>query len=138
MFGKLSHHLSLHEEHHHVPPTFQAAHVHQGTFEDREAVIRLISTGRSPGLRHVSRTHLVGSGLLLERIILDSSVSIRYVRTAEQLADMLTNGAFTTTQRMSSMRLFDIRLPTHLSGYRHSIHSLLVQHFLLLPATHVV
>ena len=53
-------------------------------FEDNEAVIRMIIKGRSPSLRHVSRSHRVDLGWLFERINLDSSIPIRYVRTTEQ------------------------------------------------------
>ena len=67
--------------------------------------------GRSPNLRHVSRTHLVDLGQLLPRINVDGSVAIRHVRTTEQLADILTNGAFTTTQWTFLMQFLDIRPP---------------------------
>ena len=53
-------------------------------FEDNEAVIRMIIKGRSPNLSHVSRSHRVDLDWLLERINLDSSISIRFVRTTEQ------------------------------------------------------
>ena len=48
---------------------------------------------------------------LFVRIKLDSSIPIRHVRTAEQLADILTDGALTAIQWKSLMRLFDIHLP---------------------------
>ena len=78
------------------------------TFENNEAVFRVIIQGRSPNLTHESRTHLAHLDWLFERINFDSSVSIRHVRTRGQLADMLTEGAFTTIQWKSVMRLFDI------------------------------
>ena len=34
-------------------------------FEDNEAVIKMIIKGRSPTMRHVSRTYRVGSGLVV-------------------------------------------------------------------------
>ena len=37
-------------------------------FEDNAAVIQMINKGRSPNLRHVTRTHMVNFDLLLERI----------------------------------------------------------------------
>ena len=67
--------------------------------------------GRSPNLRHVSRTHLVDLGQLLPRINVDGSIAIRHVRTTEQWADILTKGAFTTTQWTFLMQLFDFRPP---------------------------
>ena len=41
-------------------------------FEDHEAVIKMIIKGRSPTLRHVSRTHRVALDWLFDRINLDS------------------------------------------------------------------
>ena len=66
---------------------------------------------RSSIVRHVSRTHFVDRKRLFVRIKLDSSIPIRHVRTAEQLADILTDGALTAIQWKSLMRLFDIHLP---------------------------
>ena len=40
-------------------------------FEDNEAVIKMIITGRSPAMRHVSRTHRVALDWLFDRINLD-------------------------------------------------------------------
>ena len=42
-------------------------------------------------------------------------ISIRHVRTREQLADILTKGAFATVQWKSVLRLFDIHPPSHLN-----------------------
>ena len=41
-------------------------------FEDNEAVIKMIMKGRSPTMRHVSRTHRVALDWLFDRINLDS------------------------------------------------------------------
>ena len=79
-------------------------------FEKNEAVIRFIIQGRSPKLTHESRTYPVHLDCLFERSNLDSSISIRHVRTGEKVADMLTEGAFTTIQWKSVMWLFDIHL----------------------------
>ena len=54
--------------------------------EDNEAVIRMIIQGRSPHLRHVCRTDRLGLDWLFDRINLDNSTSLEYVRTAEPLA----------------------------------------------------
>ena len=43
-------------------------------FEDNEAVIRMIIKGRSPTMRHVSRTHRVALDWLFDRINLDSKI----------------------------------------------------------------
>ena len=64
-------------------------------FEDNEAVIKMIIKGRSPTMRHVSRTHRVTLEWLFDRINLDPKIQIRYIDTKHQLADMLTKGNFT-------------------------------------------
>ena len=40
-------------------------------FEDNEAMIQMIIKGQSPTMRHVSRTHRVALGWLLDRINLE-------------------------------------------------------------------
>ena len=50
-------------------------------FEDNEAVIKMIIEGRSPTMRHVSRTHRVALDWLLDRINLDSKIQIKYIDT---------------------------------------------------------
>ena len=64
-------------------------------FEDNEAVIKMIIKGRSPTMRHVSRTHRVTLDWLFERINLDPKIQIKYIDTKNQLADLLTKGNFT-------------------------------------------
>ena len=64
-------------------------------FEDNEAVIKMIIKGRSPAMRHVSRTHRVALDWLFDRINLDSKIQIKYIDTKNQLADILTKGNFT-------------------------------------------
>ena len=64
-------------------------------FEDNEAVIKMIIKGRSPTMRHVSRTHRVALDWLSDRINLDSKIQIKYIDTKNQLADLLTKGNFT-------------------------------------------
>ena len=59
-------------------------------FKDNEAVIKMIIKGRSPTMRHVSRTHRVALDWLFDRINLDPKIQIKYVDTKNQLADMLT------------------------------------------------
>ena len=43
-------------------------------FEDNEAVIKMIIRGRSPTMRHVSRTHRVALDWMFDRIILDPKI----------------------------------------------------------------
>ena len=64
-------------------------------FEDNEAVIKMIIKGRTPTMRHVSRTHRVELDWLFDRINLDSKIQIKYIDTTNQLADILTEGNFT-------------------------------------------
>ena len=64
-------------------------------FEDNEAVIKMIMKGRSPTMRHVSRTHRVALDWLFDRINLDPKIQIKYTDTKNQLADILTKGNFT-------------------------------------------
>ena len=54
-------------------------------FEDNEAVIKMIMKGRSPTMRHVSRTHRVALDWLFDRINLDSKIQIKYIDTKNQL-----------------------------------------------------
>ena len=64
-------------------------------FEDNEAVIKMIIKGRSPAMRHVSRTHRVALDWLFDRINLDPKIQIKYIDTKNQFADILTKGNFT-------------------------------------------
>ena len=64
-------------------------------FEDNEAVIKMVSKGRSPTMRHVSRTHRVAFEWLSDRINLDPKIQIKDTDTKYQLADILTKGNFT-------------------------------------------
>ena len=64
-------------------------------FEDNEAVIKMIIKGRSPTMRHFSRTHRVALDWLFDRINLDNKIQIKYIDTKNQLADIITTGNFT-------------------------------------------
>ena len=68
-------------------------------FEDNEAVIKMIIKGRSPTMRHVSRTHRVALDWLFDRINLKN-----------QLADFLTKGNFTRDEWNHLLNLFNISL----------------------------
>ena len=50
-------------------------------FEDNEAVIEMIIKGRSPTMRHVSRTHRFALDWLFDRIHLDTKIQIKYIDT---------------------------------------------------------
>ena len=77
-------------------------------FEDNEAVIKMIIKGRSPTMRHVSRTHGVALDWLFDRIKLDPKIQIKYIDTKNQLADILTKGNFTRDEWNHLLCLFNI------------------------------
>ena len=77
-------------------------------FEDNEAVIKMIFRGRSPTMRHVSRTHRVALDWLFDRINLDPKIQIKYNATKNQLADILTKGNFTRDEWNHLLCLFNI------------------------------
>ena len=77
-------------------------------FEDNEAVIKMIIKGRSPTMRHVSRTHRVALDWLFCRTNLDTKIQIKYIDTKNQLADILTKGNFTRDEWNHLLCLFNI------------------------------
>ena len=77
-------------------------------FEDNEAVIKMIIKGRSPTMRHVSRTHRVALDWLFDRISLEPKIQIKYVDTNDQLADMLTKVSFTRDEWNHLLHLFNM------------------------------
>ena len=77
-------------------------------FEDNEAVIKMIIKGRSPTMRHVSRTHRVALDWLFDRINPDPKIQIKYIDTKNQLADILTKGKFTRDEWNHSLKLCNI------------------------------
>ena len=82
-------------------------------FEDNEAVIKMIMKGRSPTMRHVSRTHRVALDWLFDRINLDTKIQIKYIDTKNQLEDILTEGNFTRDEWNHLLCLLNI---SHLSS----------------------
>ena len=93
-----------------VPSNVQTAN-HEAllyVFEDNEAVIKMIMKGRSPTMRHVSRTHRVALDWLFDRINLDPKIQIKYIDTKNQLADILTKGSFTRDEWNHLLTLFNI------------------------------
>ena len=65
-------------------------------FEDNEAVIKMILKGRSPTMRHVSRTHRVALDWLFDRINLDPKIQIKIHRHQESTCRHLDKGQFYT------------------------------------------
>ena len=81
-----------------VPSNVQFSHQEAllYVFEDNETVIKMIIKGRSPTMRHVSRTHRFALDWLFDRINLDSKKSNQVHRHQKnQHADILTKGNFT-------------------------------------------
>ena len=88
-----------------VPSSRQEALLY--VFEDNEAVIKMIMKGRSPTMRHVSRTFRVALDWLFDRINLDTKIQIQYIDTKNQLADILTKGNFTRNEWNHLLCLFN-------------------------------
>ena len=93
-----------------VPSNVQSSHQEAllYVFEVNEAVIKMIIKGRSPTMRHVSRTHRVALDWLFDRINLDPKIQIKYIDTINQLADILTEGNFTRDEWDHLLCLFNI------------------------------
>ena len=68
-------------------------------FEDNEAVIKMTIKGRSPTMRHVSRTHKVLLIGFLKGSIWNPKIQIKHVNTKNQLADILTEGSFSRDEQ---------------------------------------
>ena len=77
-------------------------------FEDNEALIKMFIKGRTPTMRHVSRTHRVALDWWFDRINLDPKIRIKYVDTKHLLADVLINGNFTRDEWNNLLHLFNI------------------------------
>ena len=77
-------------------------------FEDNEAVLKMCVKGRVPTLRHVTRTHRVDLDWIIERLKTDSGISMKYVKTTEQMADMLTKANFVAPLWKSLLKLHQI------------------------------
>ena len=65
-------------------------------FDDNEAVIKMIIKGRSPAMRHLSRTHRVALDWLFDRINLDPKIQIKYIDTKKPTRRHLVQREFHT------------------------------------------
>ena len=74
-------------------------------FDYNEAVIKMIIKGRSPTMRHVSRTHRVALDWLFDRLNLDSKIQMT---PKTQLADIFTKGNFTRDEWNHLLNLLNI------------------------------
>ena len=73
-----------------VPPSLPP-HTNRVTLiilEDNDAVIKMVLKGRSPALRHVVRTHRVDLDFVFEAIRDDRGITIKFISTKEQMADI--------------------------------------------------
>ena len=71
-------------------------------------MIKMITKGRSPTTRHVSRTRRVALDWLFDKRNLEPKIQIKYVDTNYQLADILTKGNFTRDEWNNLLYLFNI------------------------------
>ena len=77
-------------------------------FEDNEAVIKMIIKGRSPTMRHVSRTHRVALDWLFDRINLDPKNPNQVHRHQKPTCQHLTKGNFTRDEWNHLLCLFNV------------------------------
>ena len=68
-------------------------------FEDNEAVIKMVVKGRSPTMRHVSRTHRVALDWLFDRINLDPKIQIKHAAMAKRVQQESGEGRVTAKSR---------------------------------------
>ena len=111
----------------HVPTKTHSCHNESQLyiFEDNEAVIKMRIKGRSPAMRHVSRTHRVALDWVFDRINFEPKIQIKYVDTKNQLADILTKGSFSRNEWNHLLCLFNIMsCPTHSGSHLKSFLSL--------------
>ena len=71
-----------------------------------KAVIKMKTKGRSPTMRHVSRTHRVALDWLFDRINLESQNPNQICDTKNQLADILTKGSCSRNEWSHLLCLF--------------------------------
>ena len=84
----------------HVPPTLPplTSNARLVCLEDNDAAIKMILKGRTNKMRHVTRTHRIDLDWLFNVIREDPGVSIKYINTKKQVADIFTKGSFTSQQ----------------------------------------
>ena len=79
--------------------------------EDNDAVIATVIKGRSPVLKHCNRTQRIALDWLLERLQNDPGISLRYVSTHDQIADIFTKAAFQGQQWSHLVGLCTLNFP---------------------------
>ena len=73
--------------------------------EDNDAVIHMCIKARAPKLRHLARTLRIDLDWLFERFLTDPALSITYINTKLQLADLFTKASFTSMQWNALLQL---------------------------------
>ena len=83
-----------------VPPSLPPlrARTFLKVLEDNDAVIHMCIKSRAPKLRHLARTLRIDLDWLFERFYHDPSISVTYINTKEQAADIFTKANFTAAQ----------------------------------------
>jgi hypothetical protein len=79
--------------------------------EDNDACIKMCLKARSISMRHVPRVHRVDVDWLLEKILTDTGINIKYINTKAQIADIFTKGSFTEITWKVLCRLFQVGMP---------------------------
>ena len=87
-------------------------------FEDNEAVIKMIMKGRSPTMRHVSRTHRVALDWLFDRINL-ATEAMQWTKEVE-LVDELRSSSSTRGISMPNFEVLDARIASALNKIIHN------------------
>ena len=95
-------------------------------FEDNDAVIKMTIKGRSPFMRHISRTHHVNLDPLFDRMNLDLAIQIKDVNTSKQMADILTKGSFSRERWSQLTQFFNLTTPhVHLNSHSSALFTFL-------------
>ena len=89
-------------------------------FQNNEAMLKMMTKGRSPFMRHVSRTQRITLDLIFDRINVGPKIQIRYVDIENQLENILTKGSFSEYEWNNLLRLKNIMTvctfpPSHFS-----------------------
>ena len=75
-------------------------------YQTIKAAIKIVVKSRHPSARHVTRTHRVDLDWLFEPVNHDSTISVKYNNTKDQIADRLTKGRFAVQQWTTLIHVF--------------------------------
>ena len=71
-------------------------------------------------MRHVNRTHRVNLDWIFERVREDPAITIKYVNTKQQAADILTKGSFIAQTWMNLCSLAQVGTPAKQKGLKNA------------------